>query len=161
MKCPFCGSEKHHVVDSRTTSDGEIRRRRECQSCDNRFTTYERVVEVQLRIIKRDKRREDYNSEKISKSIRIACQKRPVSEELILEVTHRIEHRLFSKGERELQSEYIGEEVMRELMDLDHVAYVRFASVYRQFKDLNQFIDELSHLMNKEMNFNADNDSSS
>ncbi len=161
MKCPFCGSEKHHVVDSRTTSEGEIRRRRECQSCDNRFTTYERVVEVQLRIIKRDKRREDYNSEKISKSIRIACQKRPVSEEQIQELTNRIEHSLFSKGEREIPSEFIGEEVMRELMDMDHVAYVRFASVYRQFKDLNQFIDELSNLMNKKMNFQTDNNPSS
>ncbi len=151
MKCPFCGSDNHHVVDSRTTSDGEIRRRRECEDCMNRFTTYERVMDVQLRIIKRDKRREDYNSEKIAKSIRIACQKLPVSEEMIQEITKRIEHHLFSRGEREISSEVIGEEVMKELIDVDQVAYVRFASVYRQFKDLNQFIDELSRLMNKGM----------
>ena len=151
MKCPYCGCENHHVVDSRTTSDGEIRRRRECESCKNRFTTYEQVMDVQLRIIKRDKRREDYNREKIAKSIRIACQKRAVSEGVIQEVTKRIEHHLFSRGEREIPSEVIGEEVMKELIEIDQVAYVRFASVYRQFKDLNQFIDELSRLMNKNM----------
>ncbi|MBN2327402.1 MAG: transcriptional repressor NrdR [Candidatus Omnitrophica bacterium] len=152
MKCPYCGVDKHHVVDSRTTSEGEIRRRRECQACKNRFTTYERVMEVQLRIIKRDKRREDYDREKIAKSIRIACQKRAVSEGVIQDIAKRIEHRLFSRGEREIPSEIIGEEVMKELIAIDQVAYVRFASVYRQFKDLNQFIEELSRLMNKRLN---------
>lgn len=159
MKCPYCGSEEHHVVDSRTTSDGEIRRRRECQSCKNRFTTYERVMEVQLRIIKRDKRREDYNRDKIAKSIRIACQKRAISEGLIQEVTRRIEQHIFSRGEREIPSEVIGEEVMKELIGIDQVAYVRFASVYRQFKDLNQFIEELSRLMNMGLNHSKPSES--
>lgn len=109
-------------------------------------------MEVQLRIIKRDKRREDYDREKIAKSIRIACQKRAVSEGVIQDIAKRIEHRLFSRGEREIPSEIIGEEVMKELIAIDQVAYVRFASVYRQFKDLNQFIEELSRLMNKRLN---------
>lgn len=148
MKCPYCGKDEDHVIDSRTASDGEeIRRRRECQSCGNRFTTYERVVEVQLQIIKRDKRRESYDREKIAKSIRIACRKRAVSEQTIQEIAKRVEHRLFSRAEREISSIIVGEEIMRELMELDQVAYVRFASVYRQFKDLNQFQEELSKLM--------------
>jgi len=148
VKCPYCGADKDHVIDSRTTADGyEIRRRRSCQVCNNRFTTYERVENIQLRIIKRDERREDYSQEKIARSIRIACQKRNVSEETIQTITKRIELRLFSRGEREIPSEAVGEEVMKELMELDQVAYVRFASVYRQFKDLNQFVEELARLM--------------
>ncbi len=148
MKCPFCNDDNDRVVDSRATSDETgIRRRRECDSCKNRFTTYERVETIQLMIIKRDERREPFDREKIAGSIRIACRKRPVSEERILEITRRIEQRLFSGTEREIPSSIVGEDVMSELGKLDQVAYVRFASVYRQFKDVKQFVDELANLI--------------
>lgn len=148
MKCPFCGSIDDKVVDSRAMMEGvSIRRRRECISCGQRFTTYERVEEIPLMIIKRDERREPFDRNKISRSIRIACQKRPVSEEQIDEITSRVEHKLFSMQQREIPSQVIGEDVMRHLGDLDQVAYVRFASVYRQFKDLSEFYDELTRFI--------------
>lgn len=148
MKCPFCGTIDDKVVDSRSMMEGvSIRRRRECLACGQRFTTYERVEEIPLMIIKRDERREPFDRNKISRSIRIACQKRPVSEEQIDEITSRVEHKLFSMQQREITSQVIGEDVMRQLGDLDQVAYVRFASVYRQFKDLTEFYDELTRFI--------------
>lgn len=124
-----------------------IRRRRECLGCGQRFTTYERVEEIPLMIIKNDERREHFDRSKIARSIRIACQKRPVSEEQIEEITAKVERRLFSMQSREIPSNIVGEEVMNELGLLDQVAYVRFASVYRQFKDVNQFYEELSRFI--------------
>lgn len=151
MKCPFCGSNDDKVVDSRSMMEGvSIRRRRECLSCSQRFTTYERVEEIPLMIIKRDERREPFDRLKIARSIRIACQKRPVSEEQIDEITSRIEHKLFSMQQREVNSQIIGEDLMRHLGEVDQVAYVRFASVYRQFKDLNEFYDELTRFVKEQ-----------
>lgn len=151
MKCPFCGSNDDKVVDSRSMMEGvSIRRRRECLSCNQRFTTYERVEEIPLMIIKRDERREPFDRQKIARSIRIACQKRPVSEEQIDEITSRIEHKLFSMQQREVNSQIIGEDLMRHLGEVDQVAYVRFASVYRQFKDLNEFYDELTRFVKEQ-----------
>lgn len=150
MKCPFCGAANDRVVDSRATSDGAgIRRRRECESCRNRYTTYERVETIQLMIVKRDERREPFDRDKIAGSMRIACRKRPVSEERIQEIAGHIEHQLFAGSEREIHSSVIGESVMHELSELDQVAYVRFASVYRQFKDVKQFVDVLANLIEK------------
>lgn len=148
MKCPYCGVNNDQVVDSRTMNDAQIiRRRRKCLSCQKRFTTYERVEDIRLMVIKRDKRRESYDREKIIKGIRIASQKRPISEKQIEELAAEVERKVFRLDEREIESSVIGEEVMRLLHDLDQVAYVRFASVYRQFKDINQFLEELRHMM--------------
>jgi len=148
MKCPYCGSNDDQVVDSRNMNEGEIiRRRRKCLSCQKRFTTYERIEEIRLMVIKRDERRELYSRDKIIKGIRIACQKRPISEQQIEELALTVERTLFRLNEREVPTSVIGEEVMRLLHELDQVAYVRFASVYRQFKDVNQFLHELRHMM--------------
>ena len=148
MKCPYCGVNDDQVVDSRSMNEGDIiRRRRKCLSCQKRFTTYERVEDIRLMVIKRDERRELYSRDKITKGIRIACQKRPISEQQIEELAAQVERRLFRLDEREIESSVIGEEVMKLLHGLDQVAYVRFASVYRQFKDINQFLDELRHMM--------------
>jgi transcriptional repressor NrdR len=117
--------------------------------CKKRFTTYERVEEMPLMIIKKDERREPFERSKIANSIRIACRKRPVSEDQIEEITSRVERQLYNRGDREISSEFVGEAVMLALRDLDQVAYVRFASVYRQFKDVNQFMNELTHLIEK------------
>ena len=153
MKCPYCGVDNDRVVDSRSMGDGvSIRRRRECLACNQRFTTYERVEEIPLMVIKNDERREPFDRTKIARSIRIASQKRPVSEEQIEAITSRVERRLFSFPTREVPSQVIGEDVMRELREMDQVAYVRFASVYRQFKDVNQFFSELSHLIEGKKN---------
>jgi transcriptional repressor NrdR len=150
VKCPFCGVDNDKVVDSRAMQEGtSIRRRRECLNCHNRFTTYERIEEIQLLVIKRNHQREPYDRSKIERSIRLACQKRPVSEEQIQEITSRIEHHLYTGLEREVPSSVIGESVMQELSNLDQVAYVRFASVYREFKDIQQFLDELNMIMQK------------
>lgn len=148
MKCPYCGVNDDQVVDSRSMNEGKvIRRRRKCLSCQKRFTTYERIDDIRLMVIKRDKRREPYNRDKIVKGIRIACQKRPISEKQIEELAAEVERKMFRLDDREIDSSIIGEEVMRQLHDLDQVAYVRFASVYRQFKDINQFLEELRHMM--------------
>ncbi|MBI1387738.1 MAG: transcriptional repressor NrdR [bacterium] len=148
MKCPYCGADDDKVVDSRSMADGlSIRRRRECNNCGRRFTTYEHIEEIRLRVIKRNQNREDFDRKKVAMSIRIACQKRPVSEEQIQELATRIEGKLHQMADREIPSSVIGEEVMRELRDIDQVAYVRFASVYRDFKTVNQFFAELSDLM--------------
>lgn len=148
MRCPYCSADNDHVIDSRSMPDGSaIRRRRECLACHRRFTTYEHVDEIALMIIKKDGRREPYNREKIAAGIRAACQKRPISEDKIQEVTGSIEQWVFSQPEKEVESHKVGELVMETLRHLDQVAYVRFASVYRSFKDVNEFMSELSRLL--------------
>jgi transcriptional repressor NrdR len=147
MKCPYCGSFKHKVLDSRETKDGlAIRRRRECENCGNRFTTYEYVEKVSIYVIKSDGRREPFSREKIKTGIEIACKKRPVSIEKIENIVRKIEEKIFSKGKKEIDSSYIGQLVMEELYLLDEVAYVRFASVYKKFKDSEEFIKELENI---------------
>lgn len=151
MKCPYCGVNDDKVVDSRSMSEGvSIRRRRECLACSKRFTTYEHVDNIPVMVIKRDKRREPYHREKLVEGIRIACRTRPVSEDQIEEIASQIEMKINSRFEKEIDSAALGELVMEQLRRLDQVAYVRFASVYRQFKDVNQFIDELKDLLDME-----------
>jgi transcriptional repressor NrdR len=148
MKCPFCGDLDNRVIDSRLSKDGAvIRRRRECLECGRRFTTYERVEEVLPLVIKKDGRREPFDRMKILMGLKKACEKRPVSITTLEKVVDKIEHKILESGEKEIPSSVVGEELMRELYLLDHVAYVRFASVYRSFKDINQFMDELKVLL--------------
>lgn len=147
MKCPFCDELEDKVVDSRMAKEGElIRRRRECLSCKRRYTTYERIEESLPMVVKKDGRREPYDRMKILNGIKKACEKRPISVATIEAVTDRIEKRIQEMGETEVSSRTIGEEIMKELHNLDQVAYVRFASVYREFKDIDQFMDELKAL---------------
>ncbi len=150
MKCPFCGNIEDKVVDSRISSEGEtIRRRRECLKCQRRFTTYEYIEKTRLMIIKKDGRREPFDRNKILSGFLRACEKRPVSMETIEEVVDSIERSLQKNYDKEVVSSDIGELVMNHLHGIDEVAYVRFASVYRQFKDINQFLGELKDLLNK------------
>lgn len=150
MKCPFCGNLDNKVIDSRISAAGEVtRRRRECEACTRRYTTYERVEEVLPLIIKKDDRREPFDRIKILGGLRRACEKRPVSAEALERFVDTIERELNEMGEKEVTSSFIGEKVMQHLRDLDQVAYVRFASVYRSFKDIHEFMDELSHLLKK------------
>ena len=150
MKCQFCNSEDSRVVDSRPTEDGtSIRRRRECISCGRRFTTYEKVETIQLLVIKKDHTRELFDSAKIRSGIIHACHKRPVSANEITGLIDEVETDIFSREEKEIPSSVIGELVMNKLKDLDAVAYVRFASVYREFKDVNTFFDELRKAVEK------------
>jgi transcriptional repressor NrdR len=147
VKCPFCDELEDKVVDSRMAKEGHvIRRRRECLSCKRRYTTYERVEESLPMVAKKDSRREPFDRGKILNGLKKACEKRPISVTTIEAVTDRIEKRVQEMGETEIQSRIVGEEVMKELHDLDQVAYVRFASVYREFKDIDQFMDELKAL---------------
>ncbi len=147
MKCPFCDEIEDKVVDSRTAKEGEvIRRRRECLGCKRRFTTYERIEEILPMVVKKDGRREPFDRNKILAGLTKACEKRPISTATIDAVTDRIEKRIQDMGETEIPSRTIGEELMKELHQLDQVAYVRFASVYREFKDIDQFMDELKTL---------------
>lgn len=147
MKCPYCKADEDKVVDSRSCEGGQvIRRRRECIGCNRRFTTYERVEASPLRVIKKDGNRTDFDREKVRRGILKACQKRPISAEQIDSIMRRIESAILDCGEREINTEFIGEIVMRELRRLDHVAYVRFASVYREFRDIDDFIDELNSI---------------
>ena len=147
MKCPFCDELEDKVVDSRMAKEGEvIRRRRECLGCKRRYTTYERVEEILPVVVKKDGRRESFDRAKILSSLKKACEKRPISTATIEAVTDRIEKRIQEMGESEIESRIVGEEVMKELHQLDQVAYVRFASVYREFKDIDQFMDELKSL---------------
>lgn len=148
MKCRYCHSTESRVVDSRPTDDGtSIRRRRECISCGRRFTTYEKIEEIPIMVIKKDGRRESFDSSKILAGVRKACEKRPVStadmDKLVEEVVRDVNNTL----EQEISSSAIGELVMTKLKELDEVAYVRFASVYRQFKDINTFMDELKLML--------------
>ncbi len=148
MKCPFCSHQDNRVIDSRLGRDGDvIRRRRECEGCERRFTTYERVEEILPLVVKKDGRREAYSRQKVVAGLTKACEKRPISIETIEDIADRIERSLQGSGEKELRSARIGEEVMRQLYDLDKVAYVRFASVYRSFQDLDAFMNELKILI--------------
>ena len=147
MKCPFCDELEDKVVDSRMAKEGEvIRRRRECLGCKRRYTTYERVEEILPVVVKKDGRRESFDRSKILAGLKKACEKRPISTATIETVTDRIEKRIQEMGETEIESRIVGEELMKELHQLDQVAYVRFASVYREFKDIDQFMDELRTL---------------
>jgi len=147
MRCPFCSVDDTKVIDSRLANDGaEVRRRRECQSCKERFTTFESAELVMPRIIKRDQSREPFNEEKLRSGILRALEKRPVEIEEVEAAINRIKHRLRSTGDREINANRIGEWIMSELKDLDQVAYVRFASVYRSFQDVNEFREEIERL---------------
>ena len=148
MKCPFCGYTESKVIDSRPTDESErIRRRRECMSCAKRFTTYEIIESVPVIVVKRDKSRESFNREKLFNGMLRACEKRPVSVEALEKAVNEIEAEIQNSLDREVTSVKIGELAMEKLKDLDEVAYVRFASVYRQFKDINTFMDELAKLL--------------
>ena len=148
MKCPFCNQDDTRVVDSRPVDDNSsIRRRRMCDACGKRFTTYERVETIPLIVIKKDQNREQYDRRKIENGVIRACYKRPVSTQQITKLVDQVENQVFGRDEREVSSEVIGELVMDQLKNLDPVAYVRFASVYREFKDVNTFMDELKKLL--------------
>lgn len=148
MKCPFCGYEESKVIDSRPTDEGEkIRRRRECISCAKRFTTYEIIESVPIVVVKKDKSRQAFDRVKLFNGMLRACEKRPVSIEQIDRIVSEIEAELQNSLDREVTSIHIGELAMDKLKALDEVAYVRFASVYRQFKDINTFMDELAKLL--------------
>ena len=150
MKCPFCGAADTKVIDSRPAEDNTtIRRRRQCEGCGKRFTTYEKLETMPLMVIKKDNTRESYDRNKIISGIIRSCHKRPVSAEEIEAVANEIETRLFAMEEREVPSSVIGEMVMAKLKDLDEVAYVRFASVYREFKDVDSFMEEIGKLLKK------------
>ncbi len=150
MRCPYCNTDNDRVIDSRAAADGlSIRRRRECLECNRRFTTYERMEETALRVVKKDGSRVPFDCGQILKGMLKACEKRPVALEDLERITSDIERRLTEMFEREVSSKYIGQLVMEELKKLDQVAYVRFASVYREFKDVQQFLDELKPLLQK------------
>ncbi|MEW6724305.1 MAG: transcriptional regulator NrdR [Bacillota bacterium] len=150
MRCPFCGTPESKVLDSRPTEEGTvIRRRRECIACQRRFTTYEKVEESLLVVVKKDGRRESFDRGKILAGLLKATEKRPIPLETLQMLVSNVEQELRSESESEIASQRIGELVMQHLRDLDEVAYVRFASVYRQFKDINRFLAELEELMNK------------
>ena len=149
MKCPFCSHENTRVIDSRPAEDNNsIRRRRVCDECGKRFTTYEKIETIPLIIIKKDNNREAYDRAKIEAGVLRACHKRPVSAQQITTLVDEVENEIFNREEREIPSGTIGELVMNMLKDLDAVAYVRFASVYREFKDVNTFMDELKSVLN-------------
>ena len=148
-KCPFCSHENTRVIDSRPAEDNNsIRRRRVCDECGKRFTTYEKIETIPLIIIKKDNNREAYDRAKIEAGVLRACHKRPVSAQQITTLVDEVENEIFNREEREIPSGTIGELVMNKLKDLDAVAYVRFASVYREFKDVNTFMDELKSVLN-------------
>ena len=148
MKCPFCGEENTKVIDSRPAEENNsIRRRRQCEVCGKRFTTYEKVETIPLTVIKKDNTREQYDRRKVENGVVRACYKRPVATADIQKVVDRIETKVFSMEEKEIPSSAIGEAVMDELKTLDEVAYVRFASVYREFKDVSTFMDELKKIL--------------
>ena len=150
MKCPFCNCENTRVIDSRPAEDGSsIRRRRVCDECGKRFTTYEKVETIPLIVIKKDNNSEAYDRTKIEGGILRACHKRPVSIDEINKLVDEVETEVFGREEKEVPSQVIGELVMNKLKDLDAVAYVRFASVYREFKDINTFMDELKKVLDK------------
>ena len=154
MKCPFCRELDNRVIDSRLSKDGGmVRRRRKCSGCSRRFTTYERVEETTPMVVKKDGRRENYDRLKVINGLKRACEKRPVSVDTIEAIADRIERGLQERGEKEIPSSVIGESTMRELHDIDQVAYVRFASVYRTFKDIGEFMVELEELLKERKRF--------
>ena len=151
MRCPFCDNQETKVIDSRPTEDGHaIRRRRECERCSRRFTTYEKVEEVILMVVKKDGSREDFDRRKIMNGIIKACEKRPVTVATMENMVDQIERGLNNMMEKEIESSFIGELIMDQLKDVDQVAYVRFASVYRQFTDVNTFVAEIEKLLGKQ-----------
>jgi transcriptional repressor NrdR len=151
VQCPFCNHLENKVVDSRLSKEGEaIRRRRECLSCQRRFTTYERIEDMLPSVIKKDGRREPFDRQKILQGLKKACEKRPISVDALEAVVERIEKKIQEIGKSEVSTQIIGEEVMKELHELDQVAYVRFASVYREFKDLSEFMNELKELLKED-----------
>ena len=151
MRCPFCDNQKTKVIDARPTEDGHaIRRRRECERCSRRFTTYEKVEEVILMVVKKDGSREAFDRRKIMNGIIKACEKRPVTVATIENMVDQIERGLNNMMEKEIDSSFIGELIMDQLKDVDQVAYVRFASVYRQFTDVNTFVAEIEKLLGKQ-----------
>ncbi len=151
MKCPFCGYKEDKVVDSRSTQgESAIRRRRECLKCGKRFTTYEYIEEVSFMVIKKDNRRQAFDRKKILAGVMRACEKRPVAIEKMEEIVTQVERSMQKKYDREVPSSKIGELLMEKLKTLDDVAYVRFASVYRQFRDVGQFMVELKDMLKKE-----------
>ena len=148
MKCPFCNAEDTKVIDSRPADDNaSIRRRRQCETCGKRFTTYEKLETLPLMVIKKDETREPYDRSKIEAGIVTSCHKRPISVEQISRMIDEIENEVFSLGDKEVPTSVIGEKVMSKLKGLDEVAYVRFASVYREFKDVKTFMDEIGKLL--------------
>ncbi|NIM18886.1 MAG: transcriptional repressor NrdR [Candidatus Latescibacteria bacterium] len=150
MRCPHCEYNEDKVVDSRTIKEGSaIRRRRECLNCGKRFTTYEYIERAPLMVVKRDGRREVYSREKLLTGLLKACERRPIPREQLEKLVDEIESATFGKFKQEIRSTELGNQVMEKLEELDHVAYVRFASVYRQFKDINQFMKELKSLLDK------------
>ncbi len=150
MKCPFCDYYESKVIDSRPTDEGQaIRRRRECIRCAKRFTTYEKIEKMPLLIVKKDGTREAYDRNKVLNGILKACEKRPVSLETIEDMVDDIEKNLYNSLDKEITSQYIGEIIMNKLKDIDEVSYVRFASVYRQFKDINTFMEELKKILDE------------
>jgi len=151
MKCPFCKQDDDKVIDSRSSGGGfSIRRRRQCLSCDRRYTTYEKIEETPLRVIKKDGTRVPYDREKILTGLRKACEKRPISTDDLLALVDEVEGDVFDKFDREVASSYIGERIMERLQQLDKVAFVRFASVYREFQDISDFIKESAAVMGPE-----------
>ncbi len=150
MRCPYCKADNDRVVDSRSSADGfTIRRRRQCQACQRRFTTYEKIEETPLRVVKKDGSRVPFDRHKILAGLYKACEKRPVSKERIEEVADKVERQCGEAFDREVPTQMIGRLVMEVLRDLDQVAYVRFASVYREFKDVSQFLEELRPMLEK------------
>ncbi len=150
MKCPFCSTENTRVIDSRPAEDNNaIRRRRQCDACGKRFTTYEKVESIPVMVVKKGNIREAYDRDKIEKGILRSCHKRPVSRDDITKLVDEIETIIFNMEEREISSSKIGEIVMDKMKDFDSVAYVRFASVYREFKDVNTFMDEIKKILDK------------
>ena len=150
MKCPFCGKDNSRVIDSRPADDNtSIRRRRQCDKCHKRFTTYEKVESIPLVIIKKDLTREPYDRTKIESGVFRSCHKRPVSVADMNSLVDRVEANIFRMEDKEISSSYIGELVMNELEELDAVAYVRFASIYREFKDISTFMDEIKKILDK------------
>ena len=150
MKCPFCGEDDTRVIDSRPADENmSIRRRRQCDKCQKRFTTYGKVEAIPLVVIKKDQTREPYDRTKIEKGVFRSCHKRPISVPQMNHLVDQVEAKVFSKEEREIPSSYIGELVMRYLEELDAVAYVRFASIYREFKDVDTFMEELKKILDK------------
>lgn len=148
MRCPFCKEDDDKVIDSRASNDGfAIRRRRECVACGRRFTTYERIEESPLRVVKKDERREPFERRKILLGLIKACEKRPIPIATLEEITERIENRVLEEYDGEVPVSYIGELVMQELKEVDQVAYVRFASVYREFEDITEFFDALQAML--------------
>ena len=150
MKCPFCGHENTRVIDSRPAEENNsIRRRRVCDECNKRFTTYEKIETIPLIVIKKDNNREPYDRSKIEARVLRACHKRPISVNQINQLIDEVETEIFNREEKEIPSQVIGELVMNKLKNLEEVAYIRFASVYREFKDINTFMDELKRVLDK------------